>query len=173
MCDECWALSIQDAQRRAQEKKGFSFWYHMGVGLSLWSMWSITCGVGALIGTQLGDMNNYGFAMALPATFIGLSVAMRPREQYSRYLPIALSFIAAALTTVYIDRIYAVGAGAVVGLTCAYVQQVCKEKREEAQCQAELQPQTSDANAQPNNATAPSTDSELITATCSETKEER
>ena len=173
MCDECWALSIQDAQRRAQEKKGFSFWYHMGVGLSLWSMWSITCGVGALIGTQLGDMNNYGFAMALPATFIGLSVAMRPREQYSRYLPIALSFIAAALTTVYIDRIYAVGAGAVVDLTCAYVQQVCKEKREEAQCQAELQPQTSDANAQPNNATAPSTDSELITATCSETKEER
>lgn len=138
MCDECWALSMQDIQRRAAQKLGFSFWFHMGVGLSLWAMWSITCGVGALIGSQLGDMNRYGFAMALPATFIGLSVAMRPREQYSRYLPIALSFIAAALTTIYIDRIYAVGAGAIVGLSCAYCQQVLKERHQAQQARAEV-----------------------------------
>ena len=154
MCDECWALSMQDIQRRAQQKLGFSFWFHMGVGLSLWSMWSISTGIGALIGSSLGDMSNYGFTMALPATFIGLSVAMRPREDYRRYLPIALSFAAACLTTVYLDRIYAVGAGAVVGLTCAYVMQVLKEQRAAQQVSAAQQAAAPEPPTAPPTATS-------------------
>ena len=81
-----------------------------------------------------------------------------------------LSFIAAALTTVYIDRIYAVGAGAVVGLTCAYIQQVFKEKREAAACAHQA---TAEAESSTKPSTVTSANHELIAATCSESKEER
>lgn len=130
LCDETWALSMQDIQRRQQEGKCFSFFFHMGVGLSLWLCWSWTTFFGAVIGNLLGDLSHLGFAMALPATFIGLSVAMRPRKDRRDYLPIAMSFIAASASAVYIDAKYSVGFGAIGGLVTAYFLQVYKEKNE-------------------------------------------
>lgn len=142
LIDECWALTMQDIQRRSEQKLGFSFWFHIGAGFGLWAMWTTSTCMGAIIasmGSQVGDLNKLGFAIALPATFIWLSIGMRPRTDFSRYIPIALSFIAACLTTVFIDRIYAVGAGAVMGLVSAYVLQVVTEKRKEQDTKSELQ----------------------------------
>ena len=90
MCDETWSLSMQDIQRRAQENRTpFSFGYYLGVGLSLWSMWSISTFCGSLVGRILGDLSQWGFAMALPATFIGLSISLRPRKDLLLYIPVA------------------------------------------------------------------------------------
>lgn len=131
MCDETWALSMQDIQRRRAQNLGFSFWYHMGVGVSLWLNWSWSTCLGALIGNSLGDLSHYGFDMALPATFIGLSIAIRPRgrENLIQYIPIAISFACAALLAVLDLKTYSVGGGAVSGLIAAYFLQVIKERR--------------------------------------------
>lgn len=129
MCDETWALSMQDIQRRQAQHLGFSFWYHMGVGISLWLMWSWSTALGALIGNSLGDLSHYGFEMALPATFIGLAMGIRPRGRENRrqYIPIIVSFAVAALLAALDLKTYSVGGGAISGLVVAYCLQIAKE----------------------------------------------
>lgn len=131
MCDETWALSMQDIQRRREQNLGFSYWYHMGVGVSLWLMWSWSTCLGAIIGNSLGDMSHYGFEMALPATFIGLSIALRPRgkENLLQYIPIAVSFITAWTLSALDLKTYSVGGGAIMGLVAAFFLQICKEHK--------------------------------------------
>lgn len=138
MCDETWALSMQDIQRRQLEHKGFSFGYHMGVGISIWLGWSWCAFFGAVIGNSLGDLSSYGFAIAFPATFIGLTIAMRPKKDLLLYLPIAVSFAGSALTAVYIDVNYSVGIGAVTGLTSAYYLHVWRERTGQLQNNSDL-----------------------------------
>ena len=128
MCDETCSLAMQDIQRRNMEAKPFSYGYYLGVGISLWVMWWFPTMIGAIVGNSMGDMAHLGFTMALPATFIGLTVAMRPRNNNIAYLPIALSFIVSALTAVYGNSNYSVGLGAAAGLIMAYLIQIYKEK---------------------------------------------
>lgn len=129
MCDETWSLCMQDLQRRSLENRTpFSFGYYMGVGLSLWSTWTLSTFCGSIMGRILGDLSAWGFAMALPATFIGLAVAMRPKKDLSLYLPVICSFAASGACSVYLDPKYAVGAGAFIGLFAAYLLQVHKDK---------------------------------------------
>lgn len=141
MCDETWALSMQDIQRRQAENKGFSFWYHMGVGVSLWLMWSWSTCLGAVIGNSFGDLSHYGFEMALPATFIGLAIAIRPRgrENLNQYIPIAISFACAALLAACDLKNYSVGGGAISGLIAAYFLQAYKERNLALQAQQQSQ----------------------------------
>ncbi len=98
MCDETWALSMQDIQRRNLEAKPFAFHFYLGVGLALWICWWFSCFLGAAIGSSIGDLNKLGFSIAMPATFIALAIAMRPKKKIN-YIPIAMSFAASALTS--------------------------------------------------------------------------
>lgn len=137
MCDETWALSMQDIQRRRALNQGFSFGYHMGVGVSLWLMWSWSTCLGAFIGNSFGDLSHYGFEMALPATFIGLAIGIRPRgrENLSQYIPIAISFACAAGLAALDLKTYSVGGGAFSGLFAAYIMQILKEQKAKRELQ--------------------------------------
>ncbi|MBU3845306.1 MAG: AzlC family ABC transporter permease [Candidatus Anaerobiospirillum pullicola] len=129
MCDETWSLAFQDIQRRMDNKQSpFSFHYYLGVGLSLWLNWSLAALCGSLLGRFLGDLSLWGFAMALPATFIGLSIGLRPRKDMLLYIPIAISFILSGGCAALFDAKYAVGCGAIGGLVGAYFVQIYKEK---------------------------------------------
>lgn len=127
MCDETWALSMQDIQRRNLEAKPFAFHFYLGVGLALWICWWFSCFLGAAIGSSIGDLNKLGFSIALPATFIALAIAMRPKKKIN-YIPIAMSFVASALTAKYGNSSYCVGAGVLAGLIGAYIIRVYQEK---------------------------------------------
>lgn len=127
MCDETWALSMQDIQRRNLEAKPFAFHFYLGVGLVLWICWWFSCFLGAAIGSSIGDLNKLGFSIALPATFIALAIAMRPKKKIN-YIPIAMSFAASALTAKYGNSSYCVGAGVLAGLIGAYIIRVYQEK---------------------------------------------
>lgn len=127
MCDETWALSMQDIQRRNLEAKPFAFHFYLGVGLALWICWWFSCFLGAAIGSSIGDLNKLGFSIALPATFIALAIAMRPKKKIN-YIPIAMSFAASALTEKYGNSSYCVGAGVLAGLIGAYIIRVYQEK---------------------------------------------
>lgn len=121
MCDETWALSMQDLNRRRKAglaaEKVFSWPFHMGVGLTLWSTWWFTAGVGAAFGGAMGDLTRWGFMMAFPATFIGLVVAMRPALKKS--LPMAVSAVAAALSSLWLPLHWSILIATVLGLGTA------------------------------------------------------
>ena len=123
MCDETWALSMQDVNRRRKAglpaDKIFSWPFHMGVGLTLWSSWWFTAGVGALFGGALGDLSRWGFMMAFPATFIGLVVSMRPTLRKS--LPMAVSAVAAALASLWLPLHWSILIATILGLGTAVV----------------------------------------------------
>ena len=58
MCDETWALSMQEVHRRRKAGRPaaelFSFSYHMGVGITLWTSWFMVAAIGAAVGGSLG-----------------------------------------------------------------------------------------------------------------------
>ena len=60
MCDETWALSMQEVHRRSKAGRPaaelFSFSYHMGVGVTLWTSWFMIAAIGAAVGGSLGDL---------------------------------------------------------------------------------------------------------------------
>lgn len=136
MVDEVWALNMQDLNRRAQRGEGFSFAFYMTLGISLWLAWVLSAFIGCIIGSSFGDLSSFGFTAALPATFIALAVAMRPRARLRTlnliaYVPIAASFTASALTQLYGNSNYCVGAGISAGVITALVIQLLRERAQD------------------------------------------
>lgn len=134
MVDESWALTMQDIQKRSLEGKGFSYWFHIGAGVGLWMAWAFSSLAGSILGNSFGNLSGYGFLAAMPATFIALAVAMRPKpiigiNRLLTYAPVVASFIGAGLTSVYGNPHYCVGIGIFCGLLTAFFVQVYKEKK--------------------------------------------
>ena len=123
MCDECWAFSMQEIERRRKLGRPaaelFSWHYHMGVGLTLWSSWFFTAALGAAAGGSLGDLTRWGFLMAFPATFIGLVAAMRPA--LPKCAPMVLSAIASAVASLWLPLHWSILIGTLAGLALAAI----------------------------------------------------
>lgn len=135
MVDEIWALTMQDIQRRNAQGLGFSLPCYMGMILNLCPAWVICAWCGNILGNIFGDLSVYGFAVAMPATFMFLAIGMRPKVKALKgkimaYIPIVLSFLASGLTAVWGNPSYSVGAGVLTGLTSALLVQIAKEKAE-------------------------------------------
>lgn len=123
MCDESWALSMQEVHRRRAAglpvSRLFSFPYHLGVGLTLWTCWFMVAAAGAAVGGSLGDLTRWGFLMAFPATFIGLVAAMRPVLAKSG--PMVVSAIVAAGVSLVLPLHWSILLGTITGLLVAAV----------------------------------------------------
>ncbi len=121
MCDECWALTMQELERRRRlglpGSKLFSFPFHMGVGLTLWTVWWLSAAAGAAAGTALGDLSRWGFMMAFPATFIALVVAMRPK--LADALPMIVSAAVAGLSSLVLALHWSIFLATIAGLAVA------------------------------------------------------
>ena len=123
MCDETWALSMQEVHRRRKAGRPaaelFSFSYHMGVGVTLWTSWFMVAAIGAAVGGSLGDLTRWGFLMAFPATFIGLVAAMRPALSKSGSM--AASALVAAGSSLFVPLHWSILLGTITGLVLAAV----------------------------------------------------
>lgn len=123
MCDECWAVSMQEIDRRRRlgmpEDRLFSLPFHLGAGFTLWTNWWLCAGAGAVLGSTLGDLTQWGFLMAFPATFIALSVAMRPA--LSKCLPVVVSGVVAALASFVLPMHWCILAATLSGVLTAAV----------------------------------------------------
>lgn len=116
MCDESWALGLADARkRRAQLSRAYFF----TVALCLYLYWVIFTAVGATLGPVLGDINRWGFDMAFPAVFLVMIAGMWKGPAAAR--PWLVSLIAAAGTYLMIPGAWYVPAGALSGVTAAYI----------------------------------------------------
>jgi 4-azaleucine resistance transporter AzlC len=121
MCDESWAMSLADAQRRTavDEKQAFSLHYYLGVSAGLYLVWVGFTALGALVGPHVGDIEAYGFDMAFPAVFLVLLRGMWKGLRASR--PWLVSLVVAALVHLAVPGAWYVLAGAMAGLIAAYI----------------------------------------------------
>jgi len=70
LTDEAYAVVISHYQREGLSAT--RHWYFLGAGMTLWTAWQISSGVGILIGASLPDSATLSFV--LPLTFIALVV---------------------------------------------------------------------------------------------------
>ena len=118
MCDESWAMGLEDARRR-QTLPSFSLAFFVGLSLCLWLTWVLFTALGAAIGPLLGDIRAYGFDMAFAAVFLVLLKGMWRGVHAA--MPWLVSLATAALCYVLIPGGWYVLAGTLAGLTWAYL----------------------------------------------------
>ena len=123
MCDETWALSMQDITLRRKagysDDEAFSLPFYLGAGLTLWANWWACAFVGAAAGAGLGDMSEWGIGMAFPVIFIAILASMWPGTK--KCLPWAVSAAAAGLSSLVWSSGVSVAVGSLAGLLVAWV----------------------------------------------------
>ena len=123
MCDEAWALAMQDVTRMKKmgfsNDDAFSLPFYAGSALSLWVSWWGSAAVGAWIGKDLGNLEAWGFAMAFPAIFIAILSGMWPGVK--KCAPWIVSFAAAGLMSLKFSTPVSVGVGSLLGLVAVWL----------------------------------------------------
>jgi len=120
MCDESWAIGLADAKRReaAGLRPAFSLAYYAGTALPFYVAWVFFTTCGAALGPMLGNVENYGFAMAFPAVFLVLLRGMW--KGFAAARPWLVSLVAAAAVHLLVPGAWYVAAGALSGLLAAW-----------------------------------------------------
>ena len=114
LTDEAWALS----ERRAMDRPVTgAYWAVMGI--VLWANWTLFSGLGAFLGSFLGDPERIGADFAFTALFIGL-VAGFGRSRVT-LVTVAVSAGVAALVHYFIGAPWHVASGALAGIAAAYI----------------------------------------------------
>lgn len=119
MCDESWAMSLAEAQKRkAAGLPEFNFPYYSGVCFTLYTTWIAFAALGAAVGPLFGDVAAWGFGMAFPAVFLVLLRGLW--KSFAAARPWFVSLAAACLAYLTLGGHWYVPAGAVAGLLTAY-----------------------------------------------------
>ncbi|EJN39637.1 putative branched-chain amino acid permease (azaleucine resistance) [Pseudomonas sp. GM84] len=120
MADEGWAVSYADTLRRSVNSKepAFSWPYYWGACVPFYPVWVGFSCLGAALGPILGDVERFGFAMALPAVFIVLLKGMWKGFRKAR--PWGVSLVVSAGCSVLLPSGWYVLVGALAGIATAY-----------------------------------------------------
>ena len=114
MTDETWALS----ERRALDRPVTgAYWLAMSVVLYL--NWTLSTGLGAVLGSFLGDPARLGADFAFTALFIGLIAGFG--KSRVTLVTVAVSAAIAALVHHFIGAPWHVASGALAGIAAAYL----------------------------------------------------
>ncbi len=119
MCDESWAMGMEEAQRRNGKLKLLNLPYYMGISIGLYVVWISFTTLGASMGALLGDIEHYGLHMAFPAVFLVLLKGMWKGTRAA--LPWLVSLIIAATVHWVVPGAWYVAAGAAAGLLASYL----------------------------------------------------
>ncbi len=124
MCDETWALAMNEIDRRKQAgiavDRLLCPTFYFSLALTLWLVWWVGAAVGALVGQSVGDMTQYGFMMAFPATFIALLAMMS--HGIKQWSPVIVAGVASAIASLIFPGHYAVMLAIAASLLWVYVQ---------------------------------------------------
>ena len=120
MCDESWALGLNDAVSLKPDGniRGFSLPFYMGAALTLYITWVVFTTIGGIIGPVIGDVRNWGFDMAFPAVFFVLLRGMW--RGFAAARPWLVSLIVAIAVYLTVPGAWYVPAGAAAGLLFAF-----------------------------------------------------
>ena len=120
MCDESWAISLNDAVSRRPDgtTRGFSLPFYLGCALTLYMTWVVSTALGALAAPAIGDIHHWGFDMAFPAVFFvllrGLWRGWKPA------CPWLVSLLVAGIVYHIIPGAWYIPTGAAAGLLFTY-----------------------------------------------------
>lgn len=124
MCDETWALAMNEIDRRKQAgiavDRLLCPTFYFSLALTLWLVWWMGAAVGALVGQSVGDMTQYGFMMAFPATFIALLAMMS--HGIKQWSPVIVAGVVSAIASLIFPGHYAVMLAIAASLLWVYVQ---------------------------------------------------
>jgi 4-azaleucine resistance transporter AzlC len=120
--DESWALS----ERRALDRPVTGV-YWVAMVTVLYLNWVVSTGLGAILGSFLGDPARLGADFAFTALFIGL-IAGFGRSRVT-LITVAVSAAVAALVHHFIGAPWHVASGAVAGIAAAYLSAPGEEAR--------------------------------------------
>lgn len=115
MCDESWAMGLNDANQRHR----FSLAYYFGLTAVFYPIWVGFPYLGALLRNHIGDITTYGFDMAFPAVFLVLLRGMW--KSWSKARPWLVSLLVASLAYLFLPKGWHVALGALSGLIAAYL----------------------------------------------------
>ncbi|WP_448665737.1 AzlC family ABC transporter permease [Serratia plymuthica] len=121
MADEGWAVAYSKTLKNAAimpADKSLSMPYFLGACFPFYPVWVGFSVLGCLVGTILGNVEEYGFAMAFPATFIVLLRGMWKGYRAARPWLVSLA-VAAAVYLVIPGHAYVL-AGTFSGLLAAW-----------------------------------------------------
>lgn len=123
MCDETWALSMQDITKRRKagmkDAEAFSLAFYLGVGFTFWTNWWGCAAIGAALGSGFGDLSEWGIGMAFPVIFISILASMWPGAK--KCLPWLVSAVAAGLSSLVWSSGVSVAVGSLAGLLAAWL----------------------------------------------------
>lgn len=116
LCDECWALSLQDCYKRLKQAitPSFSYIFYISVGVSLYLVWVSSAVMGILLGPVFGNLFHYGFDMAFVAIFIVLLRGMW--LGWRKGIPWAISLFVACIVHILVPGEWYVIAGTLAGI---------------------------------------------------------
>ena len=114
--DENWALTM--AERAKNPAIGAPFL--IGSGLVMITVWTGSTTLGAVVGSVLPNLEQFGLGFAFTAAFIAMARGLWPG--HSSMLPWAVSF-SVTIGFVHLDmpKAYAIAAGMVCGIVATYI----------------------------------------------------
>jgi predicted branched-subunit amino acid permease len=114
LTDEAWAM----VERRALTQP-ITMSYYVGVGLPLWPTWIAFTGLGAVLGSALGDTNRIGLDFAFAAMFISVLAGFWKGPKTAAIL--IASSVFAVLGKLILPGAWYILAGGVAGIVMAVV----------------------------------------------------
>ncbi len=90
LTDETFAVSVH--RWNATDKSENKHWYQLGSSLAMYLNWQFWCFTGTLIGSSIPDAADWGLDVAMPVTFIGMTIP------FVRSVPMVVCVAAAAIT---------------------------------------------------------------------------
>lgn len=112
LTDEAYAPTILHYEKEGTDRTGH--WFFLGAGLSLWSTWQVTTGLGILLGSAIPD--SWSLDFALPLTFIAMVVpALKNRPAVAAALSAGVTALLAYSLPYRLGLILAALVGIAVG----------------------------------------------------------
>lgn len=120
MCDESWAMGLDDVRKRAAvgAAHSFSLSYYFGISVGLYVTWILFTTAGAIVGPRINDIEAWGFHMAFPAVFLVLLRGMWKGLRSAR--PWLVSLAVSATTYLLVPGAWYVAVGGLSGLLAAW-----------------------------------------------------
>jgi predicted branched-subunit amino acid permease len=112
LTDEAWAM----VERRALTHPIIKS-YYIGVALPLWPIWFVFTGVGAVLGSALGDTSRIGLDFAFAAMFIAVLAGFWKGPKTAAVL--LASSVFAVLAKIYLSGAWYILAGGIAGIVVA------------------------------------------------------
>lgn len=118
LTDETFAVTVHRFQN--SDPSPHKHWYQLGSSIAMYINWQVWCFLGLLLGDRIPDASSWGLDVAMPITFIGMTI---PFVKNSPMLVCVLVAGASSLLTIGLPYKLGIILSALVGVAAGVVAQ--------------------------------------------------